>query len=133
MNIDVSSRKDGDNVEDNEEEEDVNATAKAPVGISSGRLIRDAEGRVIGFETPEDDAAAGSSNSVSGPSNTKGSSSASGRKRKSGAVDEETTPWGARMPDDRSVAPVTAKTPVVQGEFSSGTLLFWTAPKYITT
>lgn len=123
MNIDVSSHKEDENAEDNNEVEETRVTTSAPVGISSGRLIRDAAGKVIGFETPDDDAAAGSSISIPGPSNTKVSSSDSGKKRKASAVSEElekdeTTPWGAPMAEDRVVAPVTAKTAVVQGEFS---------------
>lgn len=92
-------------VQDEEEQEAEKEGKGKTLGISVGRLIRDAEGRVIGFETPDadsedDDASRGD------PSN----------EAMNGKGREQETPWGAPMPEDRPVVPVVAKTPVVLGE-----------------
>lgn len=68
----------------------MSAAATGSIPPKSGRILRDADGKVIGVEIPEDD------------------------EPNKEAVE---TPWGAPMPgEDREPAPVCAKTRVARGK-----------------
>lgn len=69
------------------------SSSSSSIPKGKGRLIRDADGNVIGVDLPDDAVATGAE-----PSR------------------EADTPWGAPMAEDRTVAPVAAKTSVVQGQ-----------------
>lgn len=101
---------DDDIAAQDENEKAPEKSKKLGLGISVGRLIRDAEGRVIGFSSPESDA----EHDASSTSRGEPSSEAMNAR----LVKGKETPWGAPMAEDRPVAPVVAKTPVVQGELS---------------
>lgn len=77
---------------------------KSTLPKGKGRLIRDAAGRVIGVDLPEDDESDAMNNiHVGNPDVGK---------------EDEDTPWGAPMTEDRPVVPVPGKTSVVRGGFS---------------
>lgn len=77
----------------------LSSSTKSALPKGKGRLIRDAEGKVIGVDLPSDDegmSGEASSEAMNGP--------------------DEDTPWGTPMKGDRPVIPVLAKTSVARSE-----------------